>query len=335
MKIKPNIMDDIAPPIKPDSKKLIDGVRLLIRSQNKAWATEKTYVYWIKQFIYYHSKRHPKDMGANEVELFLNHLATERHSSPSTQATALNALVFLYKHYLAIELGDLNFNYATKKRRIPVVFSKEEALRVISKLKGDKHLMALLMYGSGLRVSECLRLRVKDIDFGRREITVRAGKGNKDRITMLPDMTTESLHEQLRHVGFIHDMDSNAGFGEVYMPHALARKYPSAATSLAWQFLFPSARLATDPRDGKTKRHHRHQRYIQKAVKEAIQQAKIHKHANCHTFRHSFATHLLERGYDIRTIQELMGHADVSTTEIYLHVLNRGVRGVISPLSDL
>ena len=335
MKKRKTPMEDVPPAIPKNPIRLVDQIRAFIRGQNKSWATEKTYISWIRRFIVFHNKRHPAEMGELEIESFLNHLAVQRHASPSTQSTALNALVFLYKQFLKRELENLNFSYSKRNRRVPVVFNKEEAQAVISKLRGDKKLMAQLMYGSGLRVSECLRLRVKDIDFGRREITVRAGKGNKDRITILPDMTTESLHEQLQHVGFVHDMDSNAGFGEVYMPHALARKNPSAATSLAWQFLFPAARRASDPRDGKTKRHHRHQRYIQKAVKQAIQLAGIHKHANCHTFRHSFATHLLERGYDIRTIQELMGHADVSTTEIYLHVLNRGGRGVVSPLESL
>lgn len=332
MKNKQNSMDDVAPPISPSSTKLLDRVRLFIRAQNKAWSTERTYIHWIKQYIYYHNKRHPNEMGEREIELFLNHLATQKHCSPSTQATALNALVFLYRQFFGKELEKINFDYAKKKQRLPVVFSQKEALSVIESLQGDTQLMAQLMYGSGLRVSECLRLRIKDIDFNRREITVRAGKGNKDRVSLLPDLCTEPLYNQVQHVGQIHDIDIQEGFGEVYLPFALQRKYPSAPKSLAWQFLFPAARRANDPRDGKTKRHHRHQRYIQKAVKIAIQEAGIQKHANCHTFRHSFATHLLESGYDIRTIQELMGHADVSTTEIYLHVLNRGGRGVASPI---
>ncbi len=325
-------MDDVAPNVAANSTKLIDRIRLLIRAQNKSWATERTYIHWIKQFIYFHDKQHPKDMGANEIEAFLNYLTTQRHVSPSTQATALNAIVFLYKHFLAREVNELNFNYSTKKRRLPVVFTHQEALTVIGKLKGDQKIMAQLMYGSGLRVSECLRLRVKDIDFNRKEITIREGKGKKDRVTILPDICSENLFEQVQQVGFMHDMDRKAGFGEVYMPNALARKYPSASKSLPWQFLFPSSRLANDPRDGKTKRHHRHQRYIQKAVKLAIEEAGIYKHANCHTFRHTFATNLLERGYDIRTIQQLLGHSDVTTTEIYTHVLNKGGLGVKSPI---
>lgn len=325
-------MDDVPPPVSPHSTRLLDQLRLLIRSQNKAWATERTYIHWIKRYIVFHKKKHPSELSEIHIDAFLNHLATQQHVASGTQATALNAIVFLYKHFLKVEIADLNFRYSKKQRRIPVVFTPKEAKAVIENLRGDKKIMANLMYGTGLRVSECLRLRVKDIDFGRNEITIRSGKGNKDRLTMLPDSVSEALHEQICFVASIHERDSMEGYGEVYMPYALARKYPSNARSLAWQFLFPSSRRATDPRDGKTKRHHRHQRYIQKAVKQAIQQAKIHKHANCHTFRHSFATHLLERGYDIRTIQELMGHADVSTTEIYTHVLNKGGMGVKSPI---
>lgn len=325
-------MEDVPSAIPAQPIRLIDQVRHLIRSQNKSWSTEKTYIYWIKKYIYFHNKQHPVNLNEQSIESFLNSLVTQHHASPSTQATALNAIVFLYKQFLKRELLELNFNYSKKKTRLPVVFSTYEAKAVIDQLNGDKQLMAKLMYGSGLRVSECLRLRVKDVDFGRNEITIRAGKGNKDRLTMLPESVAELLHEQISHVAFIHSSDTHSGFGEVYMPHALARKFPAEARSLNWQFLFPSNNRANDPRDGKTKRHHRHPRYIQKAVKQAINDAGIRKQANCHTFRHSFATHLLERGYDIRTIQELLGHADVSTTEIYTHVLNKGGFGVKSPI---
>jgi len=325
-------MDDIPPLLPQNPTKLIDQLRTLIRKQNKAWATEKTYVLWVKRFIRFHKYKHPDTMGEIEIEQFLTHLSIQRHCTPSTQATALNALIFLYKRFLKREVIDLNYTPAKRNRRVPVVFSSQEAKAVIDQLNGEKQLMAMLMYGAGLRVSECLRLRVKDVDFGRNEITIRSGKGNKDRITMLPELSVEQLHEQISHVAFVHQNDSRAGHGEVFMPFALARKYPSDAVSLHWQFLFPANNTSLDPRDGRTKRHHRHQSFIQRAVKQAIREVGIHKQANCHTFRHSFATHLLERGYDIRTIQTLLGHADVSTTEIYTHVLNRGGFGVKSPI---
>ena len=333
--INKNVMDDIPPRLPKHPSKMMHRLRAFMRSQNKSWSTEKTYVGWIKRFLHFHNMKDPRSMDAADIGGYLTHLAVQKHCSPSTQATALNALVFFYKQFLGVNLEDIPFNYSTQNRRIPVVFSRHEAITIINHLRCDQKLMAQLMYGSGLRVSECLRLRIKDIDFERKEITVRSGKGNKDRVTVMSDACTEDLREQIHHVGFVHDYDCKAGYGEVYMPNALAKKYPNASKSLSWQFLFPSSRRANDPRDGKTKRHHRHQRYIQKAVKLAIQEAGIHKHANCHTFRHSFATHLLEQGYDIRTIQELMGHADVSTTEIYLHVLNRGGKGVASPIDHL
>jgi integron integrase len=329
------IMDDVPPPLPSKPQRLLDQVRTLIRSQNKSWATEKTYIHWIKRYIYFHNKQHPAALGKPEIEQFLNDLAVQQHVAPKTQGTALNAVMYLYKQFFNRTIEGLNFNYSKTKRRLPVVLTPREAKAVFEKLTGDKLLMAMLMYGAGLRVSECLRLRVKDLDFERMEITVRGGKGNKDRMTMLPEALFEQLREQIDHVAYIHAIDVNGGYGEVYMPDALAKKYPAQSKSLAWQFLFPAQNRATDPRDQKTKRHHRHQRYIQKAVKLAINEAGILKQANCHTFRHSFATTLLENGYDIRTIQELLGHADVSTTEIYTHVLNRGGRAVKSPLENL
>lgn len=330
--MKNDYATDTPPAIPQKPTKMMHRLRALIRSQNKSWATEKTYVGWVKRYLHFHKLRDPLTMNASHVGEFLTDLAVNKHCGPNTQATALNAIVYFYKQFLKHPIDDIPFEYARNKRKVPVVFTSREIEAVISRLQGDQRLMAQLMYGSGLRVSECLRLRVKDIDFQRREIVVRGGKGGKDRVTMLSDICSEDLRDQLSHVSFIHAMDIKAGYGEVFMPNALARKYPSAAKSLAWQFLFPSSRRASDPRDARIKRHHRHQRYIQKAVKQALKDSEIHKHANCHTFRHSFATHLLEQGYDIRTIQELMGHADVSTTEIYLHVLNRGGRAVISPL---
>lgn len=329
------VMDDVPPVLPAQPTKFIHQVRAFIRSQNKSYATERTYIGWIKRFIHFHQCKHPKDMGELEIEQFLSDLAVRKYASPSTQATALNALIFLYKQFLQKELVDLQFERSTKRQKIPVVFTADEAQRVISFLQGEQKLMAALMYGSGLRVSECLRLRVKDIDLAMRQITVRSGKGGQDRVTVLPDSLMAVLEDQIKSVELLHRKDTNDGFGEVYMPYALAKKYPSASKHLAWQFLFPSSRRATDPRDGRVKRHHRHMRYIQKAVGVAIRQAGVLKQANCHTFRHSFATHLLESGSDIRTIQKLLGHSDVATTEIYTHVLNRSRLGVISPFDKL
>lgn len=326
------VMDDVPPAIPQKPVKLLDQVRQFIRRQNKSWATERTYIYWIKRYIYFHNKQHPKDLGGMHIELFLTQLAVHGQASPSTQATALNALVYLYKQFFQREIGELDFRRAKPKQKIPVVFEAAEARRVIKLLAGDQYLMASMMYGAGLRVSECLRLRIKDIDFAMQQIIVREGKGKKDRVTLLPASLIDRLQEQCLFVSSLHKKDLSDGFGEVYLPYALSKKYPSAAHSIEWQFLFPSSNRSVDPRDGKTKRHHRHQRYIQKAVKAAIDAAGIHKHANCHTFRHSFATRLLEKGYDIRTIQQLLGHSDVATTEIYTHVIRRGGLGVISPV---
>jgi integron integrase len=325
-------MEDTPPILPLNPTKLLDQLRQLIRSQHKSWATEKTYIYWIKRYILFHDKKHPKDLGPKYIENFLTYLGAHQHTSPSTQSTALNAIVFLYKQFLKCDVGDLHFQRASKKQKIPVVFDHAEAEKVIAALTGEQHLMASIMYGSGLRVTECLRLRIKDIDFAMKQLIVREGKGRKDRVTVLPTSLINLLSEQIQLVQALHQRDVSDGFGEVYMPYALARKYPSSAYSITWQFLFPSSTRAIDPRDGRTKRHHRHQRYIQKAVKSAIQITQIHKHANCHTFRHSFATRLLEKGYDIRTIQQLLGHSDVATTEIYTHVIKRGGLGVVSPV---
>lgn len=326
------IMDDVPLPVAPDSTRLLDRFRIFMRAQRKSYSTEKLYIYWLKQFIYFHNRKNPLDMAELEIEAFLEHLAVARHVAPATQASALNALVFFYKQFLGREGMVLDFRHANFKRRVPVVFSAREAEMVLAELDGQALLMVQLMYGAGLRVMECLRLRVKDIDFDLRQIVVREGKGAKDRVTMLPIRLEQSLKNQIEYVRAQHAIDIGDGLGEVYMPHALARKYPSASRSLPWQFLFPSVIIAIDPRDGKRKRHHVHPRSIQKRVSRAIVSAQVHKKANCHTFRHSFATRLLENGYDIRTIQQLLGHSDVATTEIYTHVLNKGGLGVISPI---
>jgi integron integrase len=326
-------MDDVPVAVNPSSGRLLDQLRLFMRSRHMAWATEKTYVLWIRRYIYFHGKRHPAEMGAAEIEAYLNHLSIHRGVSPATQAIALNAVVFLYKQFMKRDVGTLHYQPARAQRRVPVVFSHAEAMAVIGQLSGVYWLMATVMYGSGLRVMECCRLRVKDIDFGMNELVVRDGKGGKDRRTVLPAQTIEGLKQQIEKARLLHARDVIDGCGEVWLPYALSRKYPKAASELAWQFVFPSQNIAEDPQQrGVFRRHHVHPRTIQRAVKAAMQRAGIHKHANCHTFRHSFATRLLESGYDLRTIQALLGHSDVATTEIYTHVLNKGGRGVLSPV---
>lgn len=315
------------------SPRLLDAVRARIRAKHYSLRTEQAYLHWIKRFIYFHDKRHPREMGAAEVEQFLSSLAVNDHVSASTQNQALAALLFLYREVLNIELPWLDgLTRAKQREKVPVVLTHDEVRRVFQHLEGTHLLMARLLYGTGMRLMECLRLRIKDIDFSRREITVREGKGGKDRITMLPDALIEPLRAQLDHCRIIHEQDRNQGAPGVMLPDALARKYPNAATSFGWFWVFPAAELSIDPRSGIRRRHHTHEQALQRAIKKAVVAANIHKPASTHTLRHSFATHLLEGGYDIRTVQELLGHADVKTTMIYTHVLNRGGRGVISPL---
>jgi integron integrase len=272
-------------------------------------------------------------MGADEIRQYLSHLATEGHVSASTQNQALAALLFLYRDVLSLELPFIDgIERAKRPVRVPVVLTREETIRIVSQLGGVYHLMASLLYGSGLRLMECVRLRVKDIDFGYKQITVRDGKGEKDRRTILPGSLTKPLERQLIHARLLHDEDLRRGYGRVYLPYALERKYPNAATEWAWQWVFPAQKISTDPRSGQVRRHHASEDRLQAEVRRAVQQAGIAKRVSCHTLRHSFATHLLEAGYDLRTIQELLGHASVQTTQIYTHVLNRGGRGVKSPL---
>ncbi|MBQ0798206.1 MAG: integron integrase [Porticoccaceae bacterium] len=328
-------MDDIRHNISPRPLRLLDQLRLHIRSSGLAYRTEQTYIHWIKRFIYFHNKRHPKDMGAVEVEAFLNYLGISRHCSTSTQRIALNALIYLYRRFLDIDLGLLNFSPAKVHRRLPVVYSREEIAAIIARLRGVYRLQVELMYGSGLRSAELLSLRIKDIDFGSNNIIVRSGKGNKDRSTMLPQGLISQLKRQVEHVKQLHAQDIEDGYGEVYLPDALSRKYPRAARETGWQFLFPSSRIARDPRSGVLRRHHLHSSALRKHIKQAVIASGINKPAKSHSFRHSFATHLLEAGYDLRTIQELLGHSDVTTTEIYTHVVNRGGKGVMSPVDRL
>ena len=314
----------------------LEEVRHAIRVRHYSVRTEQAYVDWIKRFILFNGKRHPRDMGESEVGRFLTHLAVQREVAASTQNQALNALVFLYKCVLSRPLGEINGVVRAKRsQRLPVVLSRQEVTRLLRNLNGAHWLAACLMDGSGLRLLECVRLRVKDMDFDHRAIVVRSGKGDKDRVVTLPDELIPVVRRQLEAVRNIHEKDIADGFGAVYLPHALARKYPNAPSEWAWQYVFPSSRRSIDPRSGIERRHHIDQSSIQKAVKLALRKSEIHKPASCHTLRHSFATHLLERGMDIRTVQEQLSHKDVRTTQIYTHVLNRGGSAVVSPLNGL
>ncbi len=319
-----------------DAPKLLDRVRDKIRLKHYSIRTEDAYIQWVRRFILYHDKRHPAEMGAPEVEMFLTHLAVEGNVSASTQNQARSALLFLYKEVLGMELPWLdNVEQAKKPKRLPVVLTVDEARGLLAQLSGVHWLVAVLLYGSGLRLMEALRLRVQDVDFKRREIVVREGKGFKDRVTMLPELAVRPLSLHLDGVRTLHERDLAEGFGEVYLPYALARKYPNAGKSWGWQYVFPSGKRSVDPRSGETRRHHVDEQTIQRAIKQAVRHAGIVKPATPHTLRHSFATHLLQNGQDIRTVQELLGHDDVATTMIYTHVLNKGGRGVASPLDNL
>ena len=315
--------------------KLLERVRERIRYKHYSLRTEESYVQWIRRFILFHGKRHPSEMGAPEVEAFLTSLAVEGNVAASTQNQARSALLFLYKEVLGSELPWLdNVEQAKKPRRLPVVLTEDEVRALLAGVDGAVWLAAGLLYGAGLRLMECMRLRVQDVDFKRREILVRDGKGFKDRVTMLPGKISAPLQQHLKAVKALHDADLAEGFGEVYLPYALERKYPNAARSWGWQYVFPAAKRSLDPRSGKTRRHHLDEKNVQRAVKQAVLRAGIVKPATPHTLRHSFATHLLQNGQDIRTVQELLGHEDVQTTMIYTHVLNRGGRGVTSPLDN-
>jgi len=289
-------------------------------------------VHWITRFIRFHGKRHPSTLSTVHIEQYLSHLANERQCSPATQRIALNSLIYLFVRFLGVSLDTLEFSKARQRRRLPVVLTHAEVMRIVALLPGTYRLMVELLYGSGLRLNELLSLRVKDLDFELKTLTVRSGKGDKDRTTLLPASLEEPLRAQVAHVEKLHKRDMEDGYGEVYLPHALARKYPNAARETGWQFLFPASRIGIDPRSGVQRRHHLHETSLRKAVTKARRQAGIHKSVRCHTFRHSFATRLLQQGYDLRTIQKLLGHSDVKTTEIYTHVLGRGAMGVVSPL---
>lgn len=328
----PSTSPAAATPTKP---KLLDQVRQTIRRKHYSLRTEQTYVDWIKRYIFFHNKRHPAEMGAREMEEFLNHLAVEKKVAASTQNQALSALVFLYREVLRQQFEWMdNLERAKRPARVPVVLTETEVKRLLAHLDGQNWLMASLLYGSGLRLMECVRLRVKDVDFEYRQITVRDGKGNKDRVTMLPDTCVEMLKRHLEKVKNLHEEDLGDGFGEVYLPFALERKYKNYGKQWGWQYVFPGVNRSVDPLSRKIRRHHLDEKVLQRAVGNAARKARIMKPATCHTLRHSFATHLLMNGQDIRTVQELLGHKDVSTTMVYTHVLNRGGRGVRSPLDN-
>ncbi len=320
----------------PRPPRLLDRMRDEIRIRHYSVSTETTYVQWARRFILFHGKRHPAEMGAAEVSAFLTSLATRGHVAASTQNQALNALVFLYRQVLGIELGELDAIVRAKRPlRLPVVLTESEVSVLLASLAGESRLVAGLLYGAGLRLLEGISLRVKDLDFSRGEILVRDGKGRKDRVTMLPRVLEPALREQLERARASWCLDARDGSAGAALPDALARKYPNASREWGWQWLFPATRRFVERETGRALRWHMHETVVQRAVKRAVRAAGLAKPASCHTLRHSFATHLLARGYDIRTVQELLGHRDVSTTMIYTHVLNRGGRGVRSPLDPL
>ena len=313
--------------------KLLDQVSEVMRFKHYSIRTETTYRQWIKRFILFHGKRHPREMGAAEVSRFLSHLAVTGHVAASTQNQAFNALLFLYREVLHQEMGQLEeVERAQRPQRLPVVLTKAEVDAVLAGISGTHQLMAKLLYGTGMRLMECVRLRVKDVDFAQNQVVVREGKGFKDRVTMLPESLKAPLNEHLARVKLLHQRDLETGGGRVYLPYALSQKYPSADREWGWQYVFPAAGLSRDPRSGEVRRHHANEQGLQRAVKDAVRLAGIAKPASCHSLRHSFATRLLENGYDIRTVQELLGHASVLTTQIYTHVMAKPGLGVRSPL---
>ena len=328
-------MDDIPPAIPPGSARFLDELRRDMRDKGYAYQTEKTYVHWVQRYIRFHRRRHPRQMGADNINQFLSSLGHDRFCSPATQRIALNALVYLYRKFMGVALEPLAFERAKKRRRLPVVLTHAEVVKVLEHMTGKHKLMVELLYGSGLRLNELLSLRVKDLDFELSTVTVRSGKGDKDRTSLLAGSLHQRLSLQMEEVNRLHQLDTADGYGEVYLPNALAAKYPSAARELGWQFLFPATRIGADPRSGVLRRHHLHDTSLRKVIAKARREAGIIKPVHCHTFRHSFATRLLENGYDIRTIQQLLGHSDVKTTEIYTHVTKQGGLGVKSPVDSL
>jgi integron integrase len=329
------VIHDTRPPIQQPPK-LLDRVVMAVRARHYSLSTERTYRDWVRKFILWSGKRHPATMGKAEVSAYLNHLAVNRQVAPSTHSQALSAILFLYREVLETPLPWLDELVRPKpSKHIPVVLDQEEVVRLLAHTEGMPGLILRLLYGTGMRLMEGMRLRVKDLDIPRRTITVREGKGAKDRTTMIPEQLVKPLEHQLRERRKLHDIDQSRGMADVEMPHALDLKYPGAGKRFEWQFVFPSPNYCKCPRTGVVRRHHLHEVNVQRAMRRALRAAKIDKHATVHTLRHSFATHLLEQGYDIRTVQELLGHADVSTTQIYTHVVKRGGNGTVSPLDRL
>ena len=342
--IKPSSPSDVSPPGKstrPErsskGKKLLDQYSEFLRNRHYSLRTEKTYIGWVRDYILYHKKRHPREMGVAEINEFITYLVNQKKVAASTQNQAISAILFLYRNVLQIELDDraLIPIRPTRPKRVPTVLSRQEAKNVIAHLDGVYRLMTQIMYGSGLRLMEVMRLRVKDLDFANRQIIVRDGKGENDRVTMFPDILLVPLRLHLKQVKVQHELDLAMGYGTVYLPYALDRKYPNANREFAWQYVFPAREFSIDPVSGLKQRHHLNEANLQRAVKQAARLAHINKRVTPHAFRHSFATHLLENGYDIRTVQELLGHKDVKTTMIYTHVLNRGGLAVKSPLDEI
>lgn len=327
-------MDDIPIPLPDKPQRFMDRLRAFMRAKHLAYRTEKTYCTWILDFIRFNKRKHPEVMSEPEIDAWLSYLANHRNVSINTQKTALNAVVFLYKQFLNRELGNLQFSRTNKGRHLPTVFTHDEAIRVLSFMSGDHKLAASLMYGSGLRVMEAVRLRVQDVDFAQSCLFVREAKGDKWRRTLLANSLIEPLKAQIDLALAIHKLDVADGYGEVYLPHALAKKYPKAARSPTWQYVFPAPNRAVDPRSDVIRRHHIGEQQVRRSVARALEATNIRKKASCHTFRHSFATNLLRAGTDIRNIQELMGHNDVSTTMIYTHVVGVHERGATSPLDS-
>lgn len=320
----------------PSGRGLFHVCRDVMRRKHLSYATEKSYIAWIRRYVLFHSKRHPRDVGKQGVEKFLTYLATHRKISPSTQNQALNSLVFLYREVLGTDLGELaGIEWAKRQEFIPAVFTREEVNAILCQLKGTEKLIASLLYGTGLRLSEALRLRVKDLDFDKHQIIIRDSKSQKNRVVMLPKILVVPLKEQIKYAKKLHEKDLSAGYGTVSLPYALERKYPNLNRAWHWQYLFPSRNLSRDPRSGITRRHHLFPSILQKSLKEAISACSIEKNGSCHTFRHSFATHLLEDNSDVRTVQTLLGHRDLKTTMIYTHVLNNGPTGTASPLEKM
>jgi integron integrase len=316
--------------------RLLDEVRKALRVRHYSIRTEESYISWIKRYIFYHHKQHPKDLGHEEITQFLSHLATERNVAASTQNQALSALLFLYKEVLQMELPWLNKVVRAKRpARLPVVLPRKQTLQLLHQLSGTNWLVANLLYGSGLRLMEAIRLRVKDVDFDYDQIIVRSGKGFKDRTTVLPTSLCKPLQKHLLKVKTQHQLDLDEGFGEVYLPFAIERKYPHANKEWGWQYVFPSSKRSVDPQNGVVRRHHISEKNLQRAIKQASRDLGITKPVSTHTLRHCFATHLLEDGYDIRTIQELLGHKDLNTTMIYTHVMKKGAQGVRSPIDEV